>query len=75
MTKTIITFITVIGIVVSLVMFIALGIKYMVGSVEARAEYKKTMWPMLVGAILIFASSTIVSVIYNIMQKININYI
>lgn len=75
MTKTIMTSITVIGIVVSLVMFITLGIKYMVGSIEQRAEYKKTMWPMLVGAILIFASSTIVSIIYGLMQNININYI
>ena len=42
-----------------------LGIKYMMGSAEEKAEYKKTMIPYLVGAILIFAATTIANVIYN----------
>lgn len=71
MTTTIMTTITVIGIVVSIIMVMALGIKYMVGSIEERAEYKRTMIPMLVGAILIFASSTLVSIIYSLAQNLN----
>lgn len=71
MTKTIMTTITVIGIVVSIIMVMALGIKYMVESIEERAEYKRTMLPMLVGAILIFASSTLVSIIYSLAQNLN----
>ena len=53
-----------VGIVLSVVILIVLGIKYMMGSAEEKAEYKKTMIPYLVGAILIFAASTIANVVY-----------
>ena len=66
----IISVISVIGIVISVVMIIALGIKYIVGTVEERAEYKKNMVPMLVGAIMIFSISTIVDIIYNITNSV-----
>ena len=38
---------------------------------EEKAENKKTMIPYLVGAILIFASTTIVNVVYNIANSFN----
>jgi len=56
--------IQVIGSVVSVIVLAILGIKYMVGSVEERAEYKKTMLPYLVGAIMLFASANLVQMIY-----------
>ena len=43
----------------------------MIGSAEEKAEYKKTMIPYLVGAILIFASTTIVNVVYNMANAFN----
>ena len=57
-----------IGIVVSVVVVIVLGIKYMMGSVEEKAEYKKTMMPYLIGAALIFAASTISMMVMNFLQ-------
>ena len=33
-----------------------LGIKYMMGSLEQRAGYKKSMLPLLIGAILLFSA-------------------
>ena len=65
MTKTIVSAITTIGIAVAVIMIMVLGIRYMAGSVEERAEYKRTMIPVLVGAFLLFASATMVSIIYN----------
>lgn len=53
-----------VGIVVSVVVIIVLGIKYMMGSASEKAEYKKTMIPYLVGAILIFAASALANVVY-----------
>ena len=53
-----------VGVVVAVVILIVLGIKYMMGSASEKAEYKKTMIPYLVGAILIFAASTIANVVY-----------
>ena len=60
----IITVVSVAGSIVSVVVLIVLGIKYMMGSAEEKAEYKKTMIPYLVGAILIFAATTIANVVY-----------
>lgn len=55
-----------IGIVLSVVMLAVLGVKYMMGSSEEKAEYKKTMIPYLVGAVLIFGASTIAGMVYNL---------
>ena len=60
-----------IGSIVSVLILVILGIKYMMGSAEEKAEYKKTMIPYLIGAILIFASSNIASMIYSFANSIN----
>ncbi len=54
-----------VGIVLSVIMLAVLGVKYMMGSSEEKAEYKKTMIPYLVGAVLIFGASTIAGIVYN----------
>ena len=43
-----------------------IGIKYMMGSAEEKAEYKKTMIPYLVGAIILFAAVNIAGVVVNL---------
>ena len=58
--------ITTVGVVVAVIILLVLGIKYMMGSASEKAEYKKTMIPYLVGAVLIFGASTIVQVVVNI---------
>ena len=60
-----------VGVVVAVIILIVLGIKYMMGSAEEKAEYKKTMIPYLVGAILIFAASTIANVVYQFATSLN----
>ena len=52
-----------VGIVLAVIILMVLGIKYMLGSVEERAEYKKTMIPYLVGAVLLFAASAIAGMV------------
>ncbi len=59
------------GAVVAVIILMVLGIKYMMGSAEEKAEYKKTMVPYLVGAILIFAASTIANVVYQFATNLN----
>lgn len=56
--------IQVIGTLSAICMLIILGIKYIIGTVEEKAEYKKTMIPYLVGTILIFGFSNITQFIY-----------
>lgn len=53
------------GTVIAVLILVVLGIKYMMGSAEEKAEYKKTMMPYLVGALLIFAAVTIANMVYN----------
>lgn len=58
--------IRVIGSVASVGVIIVIGIRYMMSTVEGKAEYKKTMVQYLIGAILLFLGSNIVSIIYDI---------
>lgn len=60
-----------IGSISSVIVIIVLGIKYMLGSVEEKAEYKKTLVPFLIGAVFIFSASTIAGLIYEFAIKIN----
>ena len=60
----------VIGSVVSVIMLMAIGIKYMLGSVEEKAEYKKTIIPYLIGAALVFSGTTIPQILYQISKNI-----
>ena len=66
----IITIVSTIGSIASVVVLIVLGIKYMMGSAEEKAEYKKTLLPYIIGAALVFAASTIASVIFNFASTI-----
>ena len=65
----IITVISVMGSLVSVIVLIALGIKYMIGSVEEKAQYKKTLLPYVIGATFVFAGSTIAGIIYGIINQ------
>lgn len=53
------------GVVLSVVVLMFIGIKYMMGSVEEKADYKKAMIPYVIGVVLLFATTTLVSVIFN----------
>lgn len=52
-----------IGIVVSFISLMILGLKYMAGSVSEKAEYKKTMIPYLVGIVILFTTTQLVALI------------
>lgn len=64
--NTILGTINVVGIIVSVVTIVIIGMKYMLGSVEEKAEYKQTMIIYLIGAILLFSITTIANILYNI---------
>ena len=54
-----------VGSIAAVVVLVVLGIKYMMGSAEEKAEYKKTMIPYIIGAVLIFAASNVAGMIYD----------
>lgn len=66
----IVDIITTIGIIVAVIVLLILGIKYMMGSASEKAEYKKTMIPYLVGAVLIFGACAIAKAIVSVSASI-----
>lgn len=60
-----------IGIIVSVASLSIIGIKYMLGSVEEKAQYKQTLLPWVIGAILVFAITTVPTIIYNMVSETN----
>lgn len=66
----IVDIITTIGIIVAVIVLLVLGIKYMMGSASEKAEYKKTMIPYLIGAILIFGASAIAKAVVTMAESI-----
>ena len=60
----------VIGVVVGAITILVIGIKYMVGSVEQKAEYKKTLVPYAIGAMMVFAISNFLNIFYQIATSI-----
>lgn len=51
--------------VLAVIILIVLGIKYMMGSAEEKAEYKKTLLPYVIGALFVFGAGAICAVIFN----------
>lgn len=54
------------GAIAGVLIITIFGIKYMMGSLEEKAEYKKTMIPFIVGAIVLIAAPQIAKLIFSI---------
>ena len=59
--------IQVVGTVISVVMLVIIGIKYMLGSIDQKAEYKKSMLPYVIGASGLLAASVIANIIMHLL--------
>ena len=70
-TSKILTTISNVGIVVAVIMLAILGIKYMIGSVEEKAQYKEDMLPYVIGAFILFGITGLVKILIAIGNKIN----
>lgn len=69
---TIISTLSVIGIVIAVITLMIIGLKYMLGSVEEKAEYKKTMIPYLIGTIMVVAITQFLNIIIKIVEGIKV---
>ena len=54
--------------IIAILIIIVVGIKYMMGSVEEKADYKGKIFAYIIGAVILFGISNILSLISNIMQ-------
>lgn len=55
-----------VGTVLSVIILIVVGIKYMMGTVEEKAEYKKTFMFYIIGIFLLFTGTLLPKIIYDI---------
>ncbi|MCI8617112.1 MAG: hypothetical protein HFJ60_02495 [Clostridia bacterium] len=55
-----------ISVIAAVIIIMVLGVKYMLGSVEEKADYKKSFMPLIVGIILVVAATSIASFIFGI---------
>ena len=71
---TVLGIINVIGIVCSIIVLIILGIKYMLGSVEEKADYKKALIPYIIGFFLLVSATTIPNLIYILVSGLKTSF-
>ena len=62
------TIIRTVGIVIAVIILMILGIKYMMGSAEEKAEYKKVMMPYLIGAAILFGASALAGTVIDLAE-------
>lgn len=68
--KVVFTVLRILGTVLSVVILIVIGLKYMLGSVEEKADYKKTLIPYIIGTAFLFATTLLPQIIYDFMINI-----
>lgn len=54
--------------IAAVIVIMVLGVKYMLGSVEEKAEYKKSFMPLIIGIVLVVAATSIASFIFNMAE-------
>ena len=62
---------SVVAIIVSVIAFMILGLKFIIGSATEKADYKKTLVPVLIGIFIIVFITSIVGVFVDFGDSIN----
>ena len=62
----------IIGSISSVIALAVMGIRYMCSSVEGKADMKEMFNYYIIGAILVFATSNILSIVYNLIYNLEI---
>ena len=68
--NTIIGFIRTVGSIASVIVLAVIGIKYMMGSVEEKAEYKQTLLAYLISCAVVFGAFGIWKLVINILSGV-----
>lgn len=65
-TENIVGTLQVAGTIISVIALIIIGIRYMVSSVDEKAQLKGVLWYYVIGAILVFATSNVLALAYDV---------
>lgn len=55
-----------IAVIAGVILLMVIGVKFMMGSAEEKAEYKKSLVPLVVGIVVVMAATQIVTMIFGI---------
>ena len=53
-----------VAVIAGVILLTVIGFKYMLGSAEEKADYKKSLIPYVIGAAIVFSASQLAGVIY-----------
>lgn len=59
-----------IGAIVSVIGIAVLGLRYMWGSLEQKANYKETMFPFIIGIAMAVGATVIITIVQSVAEKI-----
>lgn len=57
-----------VAVIAGVLILTVLGLKYMLGSAEEKADYKKSLVPLVVGIIVVMAASQIMAMIFSFLE-------
>ncbi len=69
MSNTLYNILLVVGIVIAVIVGLILGIKFILGSVEEKAEIKAMLIPYIIGCIVVFGAFTIWQIVVILLQE------
>lgn len=64
-TNTVISWIWYFSIIAAVIVIMVIGLKFIIGSTQEKAEYKKSLIPLVVGALLVVFATTIVKILFS----------
>ena len=56
-----------ISIIAAVIVLMVIGVKFMLGSTEEKAEYKKSLMPLVIGVILVVAATSIATFLFEML--------
>lgn len=69
MSDTLYNILLVVGIVAAIIVGLVLGIKFILGSIEEKAEIKTMIIPYIIGCVVVFGAFTIWQIVVNLLQS------
>lgn len=62
-----------VSILLGVIVIAVIGIKFMMGSVEEKSQYKKSMIPLVIGIIVVMGTTTITKTLFNLFNSTGID--
>ena len=69
MSDTLYNILLVVGIIAAVIVGLIMGIKFLLGSIEEKAEIKAMIIPYIIGCVIVFGAFTIWQIIVNLLQS------